>query len=120
MQFRSLRFCHVAPEGTARQIAEVLERLGLENTFEDGAPFPGAVFPSDEGGSWVEVWAEGEGMPAGTMLQIVVDDADAMARRARDAGFELMGPMEAYGERIYALTLPGGLQMAFLSKLGDG
>ena len=117
MALRAIRFCHVAPEETARQIAELLTALGLDNTLEDGAPFPGAVFPSAEAGSWVEIWAEGAGMPVGTMLQLVVEDADAVAEKARALGHALMGPIEAYGERIYAMTLPGGLSMAFLSKI---
>ncbi len=52
------------------------------------------------------------------MLQLVVDDADAYAEKAKAGGLSPQGPMDAHGERIYFLTLPGGLQMSFQSRLG--
>ena len=79
-------------------------------------PFAGAVYPAGDG-SWVELWPSGEGMPAGTMLQLVVDDADAFATRARQQGFEATGPVDAHGERIYYLRNPDGLAISFQSKL---
>ena len=115
MALTGIRFCTVTDEATARKQAAALAALGLGNTLEDGDPFPGAVFPTSDGKSWAEIWAEGAGMPPGVMLQLVVDDADAMAERARAAGLEVMGPMEAHGERIYGTKLPGGLGLAFLS-----
>ncbi len=75
----------------------------------------GGIFAA--GDSWVEVWPEGEGMPAGIMLQVVVDDADAVAEHARAQGLQPRGPMEAHGERIYSILAPGGLAMTFQSKL---
>ena len=57
-------------------------------------------------------------MPAGIMLQIVVDDADVWAGNARKNGLEPTGPIDSHGERIYYLTAPGGLPIAFQSKLG--
>ena len=40
-------------------------------------------------------------MPAGIMLQVEVDDADAVAEQARSQGLNPQGPMLAHGERIY-------------------
>ncbi|RED17841.1 hypothetical protein [Pontivivens insulae] len=116
MTLLGIRFCHVAEDGIAGQMADALRGLGLSETDMGGAgdAFSGAVFPS-EGKSWVELWAAADGMPAGTMLQFVVDDADAHADLARAAGLEPQGPMDMHGERIYHLTLPGGLPCAFLS-----
>ena len=56
-------------------------------------------------------------MPAGIMLQVEVEDADALAAVARAQGLEPKGPVEAHGERIYYLLAPGGLAMTFQSKL---
>jgi hypothetical protein len=80
--------------------------------------FVGAIFPAGE--SWIELWPEGPGMPAGTMLQVVVDDADAFAKHARDHGLAPQGPMDAHGERIYFLKAPDGSQISFQSKRGEG
>jgi hypothetical protein len=119
MQVLAIRCCHVSPE--AQAIAETLKALGLpqrslEDVFPPGTPgFLGAIFPA--GTSWVEVWPQGPGMPAGTMLQVVVDDADAFAAHARGNGLAPEGPTDAHGERIYFLKLPGGLQMSFQSAL---
>ena len=110
------RFCSVSDD--AEEVARFLgSGLGLpERKFtEDGAPFSGAVFPAGE--SWIEVWPEAPGMPAGIMLQIIVDDADAWAENARKNGLEPTGPTDAHGERIYYLNAPGGLPIAFQSKL---
>ena len=83
MKVIGIRFCQVSEQ--AREIAAFLGEggLGLPKTdFGDtGDQFSGAVFPA--GQSWVEIWPQAEGMPAGTMLQIVVDDADAWAAQAR-------------------------------------
>ena len=80
--------------------------------------FQGAIFPvaSPSDGSWAEIWPSGEHMPAGTMLQIVVDDADRYAEQARANGLEVHGPMDAHGERIYSAVAPGGMPVAVLSK----
>lgn len=119
MQVLSLRFCHVSPEAEA--MASAMTALGLpqrslDDVFPPGTPgFMGAIFLA--GQSWVEVWPQGPEMPAGTMLQVVVDDADAFAAHARGNGLAPEGPMDAHGERIYFLRLPGGLQMSFQSAL---
>ena len=55
-------------------------------------------------------------MPACTMLQLVVDDADAWAARARENGLDPHGPMDAHGERIYFLQAPTGLPVTFQSR----
>jgi hypothetical protein len=56
-------------------------------------------------------------MPEMTMLQIVVDDADAWARRAKENGVDVKGPDDAHGERIYYIDGPGGLPLSFQSKV---
>jgi len=115
MQVIGIRFCQVSEHAEA--IATFLGTgLGLPQTDlgAGGGSFPGAVFPAGE--SWIEVWPQSEGMPAGTMLQIVVDDADAWAEQARANGLEPSGPMDEHGERIYFLTAPGGLPISFQSK----
>jgi hypothetical protein len=50
------------------------------------------------------------------MLQIVVDDADAWAERARENGLDPHGPTDAHGERIYFFSAPGGLPVVVLSR----
>ncbi len=118
MKVLGIRFCSVSDE--AEDIAKFLGGgLGLPETImkDDGSSFSGAVFPAGAGESWVEVWPEGPGMPAGIMLQIVVDDADAWADNALRNGLEPNGPMDAHGERIYYLKAPGGLAISFQSKL---
>ncbi|RAL25115.1 hypothetical protein DL240_02560 [Lujinxingia litoralis] len=122
MKVLGIRFCQVSAEGRAQ--AEFLRKLGLaERAMErpEGVPpesFMGAIFPAGE--SWVEIWEEGEGMAAGTMLQVVVDDADAFAAHARQQGLSPQGPMDLHGERIYFASAPGGLQISFQSKLPEG
>lgn len=117
MKVLGFRFCRVTADAEA--LAKFLgDGLGLP--LKDlpelaGDQFAGAIFPA--GDSWVEIWPEADGMPAGTMLQVVVDDADAWADRARDGGLEPKGPIEAHGERIYYLQAPGGLAMSFQSRL---
>ncbi len=56
-------------------------------------------------------------MPVGLMLQLVVDDADAVAQNAAKAGIEVQGPMEAHGEKIYFAVAPGGLSVSFQEVL---
>lgn len=117
MKLLGIRYCAVSE--LAEELAAFLESgLGLTprdmGAMSDG--FSGAVFPA--GDSWIELWPESEGMPAMTMLQLVVDDADAFAAHARSTGLEPKGPMDAHGERIYYLTAPNGLPMSFQSRLG--
>lgn len=78
----------------------------------DGDDFGGCVLPAGEA-SWVEIWQKGENMPAGLMLQLVVDDADAIAENAKQQGIDVQGPMEAHGEKIYFAVAPGGLSVSF-------
>jgi hypothetical protein len=113
-----IRFCTVNDE--AESLAHFFDSLGMprqmmampENVM-DG--FAGAVFPAGE--SWIEMWQVGPDMPAGVMLQVVVDDADAFAQHAKTNGLSPQGPVDAHGERIYYLQAPTGLQMSFQSKL---
>lgn len=122
MKVLGIRFCRVS--NTARDLADFLGNgLGLPPMSEglgpaqEGKPYQGSVFPA--GDSWIELWEPGEGMPEGDMLQIVVDDADAFAARARDQGLRCEGPMDAHGERMYFVKAPDGLAMSFQSKLPE-
>lgn len=127
MKVLGIRFCKVAKTADAEGLADLLGEKGLglkASDFGQGDAFQGAVFPVDEagaegnGGSWIEIWPAGENMPEMTMLQIVVDDADAYAEQARKNGVDVKGPDDAHGERIYYLEGPGGLPIAFQSKVG--
>lgn len=125
MKVLGIRFCKVGPQDDVKAIAALLGENGLGlKPMDLGAHegFTGAVFPvGDEApgmGSWIEFWAAGENMPEMTMLQIVVDDADAFAERAKQNGLDVKGPDDAHGERIYYLQGAGGLPIAFLSKAG--
>ncbi len=124
MKFLGIRFCSVSKD--AEDLARFLGASGLglpERDMTaamegDTEAFQGAVFPVDGADtSWVEIWPEGPGMPAGVMLQVLVDDADAWAAHAKSNGLEPHGPMDAHGERIYFLKAPSGLQMSFQSRL---
>jgi len=116
-----IRFCSVTPE--AASLASVLDSLGLprRELGEAGSPasesaaFSGAVFPAGTG--WIEVWPEGPELPAGILLQIVVDDAAAFAAHAKKNGLDPQGPVDAHGERIYFLQAPSGLPITFQSAL---
>lgn len=126
MKVLGIRFCKVAKKEDAEGLAALLGENGLGLTPTDMGPsdgFNGAVFPVDDVaakglGSWIELWPAGEQMPEMTMLQIVVDDADAWAERAKQNGVDVKGPDDAHGERIYYLEGPGGMPIAFLSKAG--
>ncbi len=111
MEVLGIRFCAVAEE--AREMAEFFTKgLGLpERDLGGGEEFHGAVIPA--GSSWIEIWQKAADMPVGLMLQIVVDDADAVAKTARDNGIDVQGPMEAHGEKIYFAVAPGGLSVSF-------
>lgn len=125
MKVLGIRFCKVAKSEDAKALAAMLGENGLglkPSHLGKGDEFSGAVFPVDEAaaegmGSWIEFWAaSGEAMPEMTMLQIVVDDADAYAEQARKNGLDVKGPDNAHGERIYFLDGPGGLPISFQSK----
>lgn len=116
MKLIGIRYCSVSPDSAA--FANFLaDGLGLAQsdlgTADNG--FAGAVFPA--GGSWIELWPVTTDMPPQTMLQLVVEDADALAISARARGVAVDGPIDAHGERIYFMKAPGGLQMSFQSKL---
>ena len=116
MQVLGIRFCNVSEN--AEELAAFLGNgLGLpeRDLGYEGDGFGGAIFPA--GGSWIEIWKKGPDMPAGVMLQIVVDDADAFADHAKNNGLDPSGPMDAHGERIYFIEAPGGLQVSFQSAL---
>ena len=118
----SIRFCAITPEAD-----QLVEFLGLGLGFpcvakplkdDDPDSLHGGIFHAGE--SRVEVWPDGEGMPPGIMLQMIVDDAEEVAAHARANGLQPKGPMEANGERIYYLMAPGGLAMTFQSKVEGG
>lgn len=128
MKVLGLRFCKVAHADDAKALADMLGENGLGLKANDMGPvegFQGAVFPAGDNehgdaetglGSWIEIWPAGEAMPEMTMLQLVVDDADAWAERARNNGLDVKGPDDAHGERIYYLEGPGGMPISFQSK----
>jgi len=117
MKVLGIRFCNVSKQAEA--IASFLGAKGLglpERDMGSSDQFQGAVFPAGDD-SWVEIWPEMDGFEAMTMLQVIVDDADAFAEQARTNGLDPKGPMDAHGERIYMLDGPDGLKMSFQSKL---
>lgn len=117
MKLLGIRYCAVSKRAEA--IASFLGADGLGLPERDMGPsdsFQGAVFPANDS-TWVEIWPEMEGFSAMTMLQVIVDDADAFAEHARKNGLDPKGPMDAHGERIYMLEGPDGLQMSFQSRL---
>jgi len=110
-----IRFSYVT--SAAADLARFLgDGLGIPQNVPgtDGDAFAGAIFPAGDG--WIEIWPESRGLPVGVMLQIVVDDADAWADRARAGGLDPTGPIEQHGERIYFLEAPGRLPVSFLSR----
>ena len=124
MKVLGIRFCKVAHAADAEKLAATLGENGLGLKASDMGPvegFQGAVFPIDSAerglGTWIEIWPAGENMPEMTMLQIVVDDSDAWAARAKENGVDVKGPDDAHGERIYYIDGPGGLPIAFTSKV---
>ena len=120
MEVLGIRFCSVTPEAVS--LASVLDSLGLTRREmgeagnpASGSAFSGAVFPAGTG--WIEVWPEWPELPAGILLQIVVDDAAAFAAHAKKNGLDPQGPVDAHGERIYFLQAPSGLPITFQSAL---
>lgn len=116
MKVLSIRFCTVSTE--AGPMAKFFDALGVPSMdlSQYGIdPSMGSIFTA--GDSWIEIWHQGPDMPPGTMLQVVVDDADAFAAHARGNGLDPQGPTDAHGEHIYYLTAPSGLQISFQSKL---
>ena len=103
--------------GNAGDVSAFFDDLGLARMElpEEATGFEGSIHFVGE--SWIETWQEGDQMPPGLMIQIVVDDADEFAAHARESGLEPEGPVEAHGERIYMLTAPGGLKVSFQSSL---
>jgi hypothetical protein len=112
-----IRFCLVSEQ--SKELSDFFANgLGLPEKELDPSvvgDFCGSIFPAGE--SWIEVWQEAEEMPSGMMLQIVVEDADEMAKTAKENGLKPQGPMDAHGERIYFVQAPNGLQISFQSKI---
>ncbi len=120
MQVLSMRYCTVTSQ--SEEMKTFFDSLGISRlpseVFSEAAEgFSGAIFHA--GDSWLEIWQESADMPAGTMLQIVVDDADAFAEFAKSKGLEPQGPMDAHGEHIYFFQAPNGLQLSIQSKISE-
>ena len=117
MKVLGIRFVSVDADNA--EMAVFLDKLGLPviGDFKAGPGFDGAVF--EAGSSWIEVWPEAPGMPEGVMLQIIVDDADAWAERARENGLEPEGPIDVHGDRCYALSSPTGLPITVQSTISE-
>ncbi len=121
MEVLGIRFCSVTPE--AEELAAVLDLLGLSRqemyteagTEAGPSGFSGAIFPAGSG--WIEIWSESPELPAGILLQILVDDATAFAEHAKANGLNPQGPVDAHGERVYFLQAPSGLPITFQSAL---
>lgn len=117
------RFVHVAPAEDAGGFNGMLQKLGLapmdlRETLGDAVDaFEGESYTAGSDASMIQVWAAGEQMPAGTMLQIIVDDAEAYAENARANGLEPQGPFDMHGERVFMLTAPSGMPVSFQSAL---
>lgn len=122
MKILGMRFCRVAKTEDAAGLADMLGKLGLKERdlgLDGAGGFPGAVFPIEHNAenSWIEIWPASGAMPEMTMLQIIVDDANAFAEAARARGLDPKGPDDAHGERIYYLEAPGGFPISFQSAL---
>ena len=119
MKVLGIRYCSVAEDSA--DFAEFLRRLGAQerDMGNSGDGFTGAVFPA--GDSWIELWPKSDDTSAEamTMLQLVVDNADAFAEHARSQNLSPQGPMDAHGERIYFIEAPNGLKMSFQSRLDE-
>jgi hypothetical protein len=120
MKVLGFRFCTVSPE--AGNLASFFDALGFErHPLEGGGATPadteskGAVFAA--GDSWLAIWPPTEEVAPGIMLQVVVDDADAFAARAREQGLAPLGPTDAQNKRIYFLQAPTGLRVSIQSRL---
>jgi hypothetical protein len=117
MKVLGFRFCTVSPEAT--NLAAFFDAVGFErHPLEAGdaeGPSKGAVFAAGE--SWLAMWPPSAEMPAGIMLQVVVDDADAFANRAREQGLNVLGPTDSKTKRIYFLQAPTGLRLSIQSRL---
>lgn len=127
MKLLGHRLSYVGENAGALAMSKLLMALGLTpreifaKDFQpseklDDTDFAGAIFASDDN-NWVELWAELEGLPKGLMLQLVVDDADALAAAARANGIEPHGPVDVHGERIYYIQSPIGMPISFQSRL---
>lgn len=114
MTVKAVRFCQVNDDNAP--MVKFFEDLGLEKKSDcGGSEFPGSVFLARN--DWIEQWQSGDSMPAGTMLQLEVDDADVYAERLKSNDYQVFGPMEQHGEKMYFVTAPNGLQLSILHKL---
>lgn len=114
MTIKSIRFCQVNEDNA--EMVKFFDDLGLSKKSDcDSADFPGAVFLA--GDNWIEQWQSGDSMPSGTMLQLEVDDAEAYAERLKSSEYQVFGPMEQHGEKMFFVTAPNGLQLSILHKL---
>lgn len=118
MEVLGIRFCSVTDqaEELAQFLGQDLELVPFYLPNLDAAGnFLGVVLPA--GDSRIEVWPAAPETPACIMLQLIVDDADAWAERARLNGLNPQGPIDRGEERIYVLEAPGGLRMTLQSRV---
>jgi len=115
MSILGIRFCNVS-EQSNDDVEFFEKKLGLINSLTTSDEFSGGVFSTQDKSSWVECWQASEQMPPGIMLQLVVEDADKFAEKAKSNGVEAYGPVDAHGERIYYIKTPSGINMSFQSK----
>lgn len=116
MDIIGVRFCTVSDKAK-EDMAFFEQQLGLKNTLEPNEDYPGGVFATTDKSSWVECWQASDEMPAGIMLQLIVENADEFAENAKSNGLEPYGPVDAHGERIYYIKTPSGVSMSFQSKI---
>ena len=114
MSVKRIRFCQVNDNND--EMVKFFDALGLVRKSDcEPSTVSGAIF--EAGDNWLEQWQSSEEMPAGLILQLEVDDADVYASNLQEQGYELYGPMEQHGEKMYFVTAPNGLQLAVLNKL---
>ena len=111
MDIKSIRFCEV--HGNSSALRETLKTAG----FSPREGVAGGDVFGTLGDSWIELWDQTPDMPAGIMLQIIVEDAQAWADQARERGVEIHGPFDAHGERMFMLGNSTGMQITVQSKI---
>ncbi|MFD2670168.1 VOC family protein [Marinicrinis sediminis] len=113
MKLIGIRYVDVVEE-QEKMAAFFEKQLGLGNAWDQQELFQGSIYKA--GDSWMEFWQKSDQMPAGAMLQLIVDDANAFAEHARQNGLSPHGPVTQHGEIIYYLTAPNGMPVTLQSK----
>lgn len=113
MEIKGIRFCEVHSQSAP--LRDILKTAGFSPRSDVSG---GDIFPTREN-SWIELWDETPGMPAGIMLQILVDDVDIWAAQAKERGLELAGPFDQHNERMFMFSTPTGFQITVQSEIPD-